>query len=82
MSIDQVAIPRDASWEVKHEPDLLGGVTTLGTRALALPALDPDGPLYQELPQGEIKTIPVRLIPYYAWNNRGEPQMSIWLTLQ
>lgn len=82
VSIDQVAIPRDASWEVKHEPDLLGGVTTLGTQALALPALDPDGPLYQELPQGEIKTIPVRLIPYYAWNNRGEPQMSIWLTLQ
>jgi hypothetical protein len=82
VSIDQVAIPRDASWQVQHESDLLGGVTTLSTQAAVLPAADPDGPLYQELPQGEIKTIPIRLIPHYAWNNRGEPEMSIWLLLR
>lgn len=82
VAIGQVTIPRDATWEVQHESELLGGVTTVSTQALAMPAADPDGALYQELPQGEGKSIPVRLIPYYAWNNRGEPEMSVWLPLR
>jgi DUF1680 family protein len=82
VTIGQVTIPREASWDVRHEPDLLGGVTTLSTNALALPGVDPEGPLYQELPQGEAKPIAIRLIPYYAWNNRGEPEMSIWLPVR
>lgn len=82
VTIDQVVISRHASWQVQHEPELLGGVTTLSTRALALPAADPEGPLYQELTQGEAKPVAIRLIPYYAWNNRGEPEMSIWLPVR
>ncbi len=82
VTIDQIALPRDATWEVQHESDLLGGVTTLSTQALALPTPDPEGPLYQELPQGEIKPVAIRLIPYYTWNNRGEPHMTVWLPLR
>ncbi len=82
MTIDQVAIPRNPSWQVRHESDLLGGVTTLTTQALALPVTNPEGPLYQDLPQGEATPVAIRLIPYYAWNNRGEPEMTVWLPLR
>ena len=37
--------------------------------------------LYRELPTGETRRIPLRLIPYYAWNNRGEPKMTVWMSL-
>jgi DUF1680 family protein len=26
--------------------------------------------------------VKIQLIPYYAWNNRGEPQMAVWLPLR
>jgi len=36
------------------------------------------GKLYHELPaQG--RTIPIKLVPYYAWGNRGEGEMTVWL---
>jgi DUF1680 family protein len=81
VAIEEVHLPRTAKWTVRHEPDLLRGVTVLQTEAYALPRIDPAGPLYQELPPGEARRVQIRLIPYYAWNNRGEPKMSVWLPL-
>ena len=26
--------------------------------------------------------IPIRLIPYYAWGNRGESEMTVWMLLE
>jgi uncharacterized protein len=39
------------------------------------------GKLYEPLPRTPAKTVPIRLIPYYAWANRGRSDMSVWLTL-
>ncbi|MDL2243871.1 glycoside hydrolase family 127 protein, partial [Bacteroidales bacterium OttesenSCG-928-J19] len=39
-----------------------------------------DQRLYREI-NTEKKSIPVRLIPYYAWGNRDNPDMSVWLPL-
>lgn len=37
--------------------------------------------LYREVSMELPKTIPVRLVPYYAWGNRGHNDMSVWLPL-
>ena len=37
--------------------------------------------LYRELQQTAKKTTKIRLIPYYAWDNRGNQDMSLWLPL-
>ncbi len=37
--------------------------------------------LYQELKSENVKTVSVRLIPYYAWDNRGRGEMMIWMPL-
>ncbi|SKC04873.1 aceric acid hydrolase [Dyadobacter psychrophilus] len=37
--------------------------------------------LYREVSAETPKTIPVRLVPYYAWGNRGHTDMSVWLPL-
>ncbi|MEI6949271.1 glycoside hydrolase family 127 protein [Paraflavisolibacter sp. H34] len=34
--------------------------------------------LYREVQQ-DARTVPVRLVPYYAWGNRGHAEMSVWL---
>ncbi len=37
--------------------------------------------LYREL-NTNTKTVSIRLIPYYAWANRGKTDMTVWLNLQ
>lgn len=44
------------------------------------PAFDRDR-LYQTLKVDGLKTIPIRLIPYFAWDNRGFGEMRIWLPI-
>ena len=34
--------------------------------------------LYREI-QKDSRTVPVRLVPYYAWGNRGHAEMSVWM---
>ena len=38
--------------------------------------------LYRELRPVKNKKVHIRLIPYYAWDNRGIDDMSLWLPLQ
>ena len=81
LAVEEVHLPRDAEWTWRHELKLLDGVTVLETEAVTVPGADPAGPLYQELPTGKPRRVPIRLIPYYAWNNRGEPKMTVWMPL-
>lgn len=37
--------------------------------------------LYQEFEEEELKPVSVRMIPYFAWDNRGRGEMMIWLPL-
>lgn len=40
------------------------------------------GQLYHEVSTGFTKKTDIRLIPYYAWGNRGHVDMQVWLPLQ
>ena len=80
--INDIAIPADAHFtEVP--------VTIAGTKMLALEtdalltgqdAWD-NNTLYRELRPVSKQKVKVRLIPYYAWDNRGIDDMSLWLPL-
>ena len=37
--------------------------------------------LYREMRPSAEKIVKIRLIPYYAWDNRGIDDMSLWLNL-
>lgn len=51
----------------------------LAGHAYLLPASD--GRLYQEVPATAPKAITIKLIPYFAWANRGASDMSVWMDL-
>jgi DUF1680 family protein len=79
--INDIAIPADVQWkEVKmtlegHEMIALEGeVKCINNKVWY------NNTLYREVAKdaGKVK---IRLIPYYAWDNRGIQDMSLWLPL-
>jgi DUF1680 family protein len=60
----------------------LGGVVVIEGKALAVPSpANWSGQLYRELDPTPTREIDVKLVPYFAWGNRGDSEMSVWLPL-
>ena len=60
-------IPQGTAFTSSFEKDLLGGVMTLQATA-------------QEIQKDSTLTdVPVKLIPYSTWDNRGANQMEVWI---
>jgi len=78
IDIDDVVLPVAAAWTVRPEPDLLGGVTVLECEARVLPSGGAAQELYRPARAGG-RPFRLRMVPYYAWCNRGPGDMSVWL---
>ncbi len=64
------------------QQDLLGGVMVLKHRGVAYTQSAATLPLYaarETYPSREGKEVELTLIPYYAFHNRGEVAMQVWL---
>ena len=79
VSILEVYAPDDMALEASHEPELLGGVVALKGSARRLHEGKGSKALYQEAGQEREAPLDITLIPYYAWNNRGLGEMTVWL---
>lgn len=78
--LEQVALQR-GTVPTPVESELAGHrVVTLTCDAVVLP-LRSSEELYTDLEDEELRTIPITLIPYFAWGNRGPSEMSVWLPL-
>jgi hypothetical protein len=78
----EVAVPRQADFEVRHDPEFLGGVTVLRTNGERLTGRATDGGLYRVAHSDanrQTEEVPVTAIPYYAWGNRGAGAMQVWI---
>jgi len=38
--------------------------------------------LYREVAPAEVKSINIKLVPYFAWGNRGDTDMSVWIPVR
>jgi len=74
-----VTIPRNIELTARYDRRLLGGVVVVEGIALALPAVDWDGRLYRESNSTAARPVRVRFIPYFAWDNRGPSEMTVWV---
>ncbi len=75
--LGSIAVPYGASFKVTREPQLLGGVVTLTTQGLSADNQRWPGGLYSEAVQPDRTDI--KLIPYYAWDNREAGPMEVWI---
>lgn len=72
-----ISLAREPGFEARFEPELLGGVVAVygaGSR----PAGDWEGRLYAE-PSAASAPLRLKAIPYYAWDNRGQNGMAVWI---
>ncbi|MHC9537535.1 glycoside hydrolase family 127 protein [Dellaglioa sp. BT-FLS60] len=66
----------DGQRKVKFEQNLLGGIAVIQIDALKI--VDRTNDLYYESDKNEFLNDKVTMIPYYAWANRKDGQMSVW----
>jgi DUF1680 family protein len=84
VSVSDVLLPSDITWAERRGDGVLAGMVLLEGKALRLEASgnSPDQ-LYRELPRGHrLRPQQVRLVPYFAWDNRGRGEMSVWLAVR
>jgi DUF1680 family protein len=80
--VSDVSIRADAKFSEQYDAELLNGVTVIEARVRAKSPSNWDGKLYRTLGNGAEREIKARFIPYYAWANRGQSEMSVWLPLK
>jgi len=74
-----VYLPFDIELKVSDQPDFLGGVTTL--RGKVLLRDDQKEAMYATLKKPDWKEVETQFVPYFAWSNRGESEMTVWLPI-
>ena len=79
--VEDVSIPKDIELTHRFEESLLHGVSVFEGDIQVRPRSDWHGKLYRPLRTIVDRKIRARFIPYYAWANRGESEMSVWLPL-
>ncbi|QOC27222.1 glycoside hydrolase family 127 protein [Microbacterium hominis] len=77
IDLERIALRRGAA--LRAVPTQIAGrrVVALETEAAVLPPTP--ATLYDEVDDDPITTATVRLVPYFAWANRGPSEMSVWL---
>ncbi|MBP5265455.1 MAG: glycoside hydrolase family 127 protein, partial [Lachnospiraceae bacterium] len=73
----RLELPEDGKVSYEYEPDLLGGVGTILASGKRLVEEETDE-LYGHAKPKETE-VQLKYIPYYAWANRGENDMQVWI---
>jgi DUF1680 family protein len=81
VNVQDVRVPADAAFTPRLDRAKLGGVVVLEGKAVAVPAAGFGDALYREFTPPEAKPIKLELVPYFAWDNRGRSEMTVWLPL-
>lgn len=79
VSILDVYAPDDMALTASLEEDLLGGIMAIKGVARHITERNGSPALYMEAGQEREEDLEITLIPYYAWNNRGINEMTVWL---
>ena len=65
--------------EIEHRPDFLGGLSVIKTNLLLRKA-GREG-MYNPVERPEWTACPATLVPYFAWSNRGQAEMTVFMPI-
>ncbi|MBP5600540.1 MAG: glycoside hydrolase family 127 protein [Lachnospiraceae bacterium] len=74
-----ISLPKEAPLKYRRDEKLLGGVGVIEAEALRYDDKRSDDKLYYSEDAVSAKKQTIRMIPYYAWANRGSNEMRVWL---
>lgn len=81
VAVEQVLVPLHTTWKPIRTKMEGSPVVALEGQLQVCPAVDWSNTLYRTV-DPTTKPVAVRLVPYYAWSNRGHSEMSVWLPLK
>ena len=76
--IFRVSLPSDINLKPSETEVNNNRIYALEGTAVIDSNTDWNNTLYREVADSE-KNVPVRLIPYFAWGNRGPSNMTVWI---
>lgn len=79
-NVFNIAVPAGSKWLPTVMKLGKGNIMALNGQARLLPANSWKNTLYREV-SANSQTIGIKLIPYYAWANRGASDMTVWMPL-
>ncbi len=82
LRIFDVAIPANVELTPKEVTISDSKIIALEGEGIVLSDKKWEGQLYREISPDEYTQTPIRLIPYYAWDNRGRSEMTVWIPLK
>ncbi len=75
-----VNLDKPSAFAAKRESIAGASLVTLSFDALALQRADwNDRELYREVGARAPATVRIKAVPYYAWGNRGDTEMTVWM---
>jgi hypothetical protein len=78
--LELLSIKGNAAFETSVSEELGSKMVMLTTNGKRKKPCKPQDGLYQTWKKPEYETVPIRMIPYYAWANRGEGEMRVWIS--
>ena len=73
--LNRLSLPRDAELHCTWRSDLLGGITVVSAKGVRDTNTEA---LYAQTPPASAEA-ELTFVPYFAWNNRGNGEMSVWV---
>jgi DUF1680 family protein len=81
----EIIVPRTTRFEARVDDALgapLDGIVVVeGQAKLLRDGRAKDLPLYRDVRTQPLQDVAIKLIPYYAWDNRGTSEMTVWMPL-
>ena len=82
VKVTEVVIPRNIKLKPRFDELLNEKVVVLEGEAEVFEEGDWANKLYREAPVHEPERLGIKMIPYYAWGNRGMSEMTVWMPLK
>ncbi len=72
-----VYLPSDSELKAEYQPNLLGGLTTIGGKVAI--RKDKQQGMYRPVGKPEWEIVDSQFVPYYSWCNRGDSEMTVFI---
>jgi len=77
--LDEIGLPAKSRLESRFEPGLLNGVAVITGDAVRMQPPAWTDQLYRPMVSTQSSPITLKAIPYYAWANRKQGKMTVWI---